>query len=508
MGRDVEKNDLTPDHNQINAMPPEVPLDTNLLTNVAKVQEALDNSSDLIIRYIDYSEYPSALALIYIDGMSKTREINEHILEPLTAAKSDSAPEAIKHHLKQVIAISNMQETTVLSAILTALISGKTVIAIDGDPCALVLDTKQIESRSISEPTTQTVIRGPKDCFTENLRTNTSLVRMRIQSPQLRLEQMRIGDVTQTAVEIMYVKGIADEAIVKEVRQRLQKIKINGVLESGYIESMIQDEQRSPFPTMMNTERPDIVAGNLLEGRISIFISGTPFVLIVPVTFTQFFQSPEDYYQNPYIGSMLRFLRLVAFLLALYAPSLYVAMITFHQALVPTVLLVSIAAQREAVPFPAAVEALIMEVTFEVLREAGIRMPRAVGPALSIVGALILGQAAVDAGFVSAAMVIIVSITAIASFALPYYNIGITARMLRFLLLIVASYCGLYGLLIVTLIGGMHMCGLRSFGVPYLAPMAPFRLREQKDVLLRFPIQSLSAPALKERTTNEAGERE
>ncbi|QHW31118.1 spore germination protein [Paenibacillus rhizovicinus] len=493
-----KKKDDTPDHSQINSLPPEAPLDTKLHNNVSKIQEALDNSSDLIVHIINHSGLPSALALIYIDGMSKSQQINEHILEPLSTStsKSDSTTETLNLHLKQVIAISNMQETNTLQAILFSLVSGKTVIVIDGDSNALILDTKQIESRSISEPTTQTVIRGPKDCFTENLRTNTSLVRARIQSPKLRLEQMRIGNVTQTAVEIMYVKEIADEAIVKEVRQRLQKINIDGVLESAYIESMIQDGQRSPFPTVLNTERPDIVAGNLLEGRIALFISGTPFVLIVPVTFTQFFQSPEDYYQNPYIGSMLRFLRLVAFLLALYAPSLYVAMITFHQALVPTVLLVSIAAQKEAVPFPAIVEALIMEVTFEVLREAGIRMPRAVGPALSIVGALILGQAAVDAGFVSAAMVIIVAITAIASFALPYYNIGITARMLRFLLLVVASYCGLYGLLIVTLIASMHMCGLRSFGVPYLAPMAPFRLREQKDMLLRFPIQSLSAPDL------------
>lgn len=481
-------------------MPAEAPIDTDLLHNVANIREALDNSSDLIVRFIDHAGRPGALALLYIDGMSKSQTINESILDPLTSSQSGPVPEAIKDRVKQAISIANIQETNTLPAILSALVSGRTVIAIDGGSSALLLDTKQIESRTISEPTTQTVIRGPKDCFTENLRTNTSLVRARIQSPKLRLEQTKIGDVTQTAVEIMYLKDIADEGIVTEVRRRLQNIQIDGILESGYIESFIQDKQQSPFPTVLNTERPDIVAGNLLEGRVAIFISGTPFVLIVPVTFTQFFQSPEDYYQNPYIGSMLRFLRLVAFLLSLYAPSLYVAMITFHQALVPTVLLISIAAQREAIPFPVIVEALLMEVTFEVLREAGIRMPRAVGPALSIVGALILGQAAVEAGLVSAAIVIIVSITAIASFALPNYNIGITARLLRFLLLFVASYCGLYGLLIATLIAGMHMCGLRSFGVPYLAPMAPFRLREQKDVLLRFPIQSLSGPDVSKRT--------
>ncbi|MDQ0242522.1 spore germination protein KA [Bacillus fengqiuensis] len=474
-----------------NSMPSEALMYEDLTENVARIKEDLGNSSDLIVRFIKHLDNPFAFAVIHIDGISNTQNINEHIIEPLLLYKSNLDSESLKDELEQRITISNIKEKNTLIDILSAIISGSTVILMDGHTTALILDTKEIESRSITEPTTQTVIRGPKDGFTEDLRKNTSLIRGRIQSPNLRLESMKIGEVTQTAVEMMYIKDIAADSIVKEVKERLQKINIDGILESAYIETFIQDEPHSPFPTVQNTERPDVVVGNLLEGRIAIFINGTPYVLIVPVTFTQLFQSPEDYYQNQYIGSMLRILRLVAFFLALYAPALYVAMITHHHALVPTVLLVSIAAQREAIPFPAIIEALIMEITFEVLREAGIRMPRAVGPALSIVGALILGQAAVEAGFVSAAMVIIVSITAIASFALPNYNIGITARTLRFLLLIVASYAGLYGVLIASLIIGMHMCGLRSFGVPYLAPMAPFRLAEQKDVLFRFSIQSL-----------------
>ena len=477
------------------------PLGKDLNEKVTQIKEELGNSPDLIVRFIKHKDNRFAFAVVHIDGVSNIQDINEHILEPLLTSKTNPDSTSLKDELEQIIAISNIKVKSTLKDILSAITSGNTVILIDGDMRALILDTKEFQTRSIAEPTTQTVIRGPKDCFTENLRTNTSLIRARVQSPNLRLEAMKIGEVTQTEVEMMYIKGIADESIVMEVKERLQKIMIDGILESAYIESFIQDEQKTPFPTVQNTERPDVVTANLLEGRVAIFIDGTPYVLIVPVTFLQFFQSPEDYYQNQFMGGMLRILRLGAFFLALYAPALYIAMITHHQSLVPTVLLVSIAAQREAVPFPAIIEAFIMEITFEGLREAGIRMPRAIGPALSIVGALILGQAAVQAGFVSAAMVIIVSVTAIASFALPNYNIGITARILRFILLIVASYSGLYGVLIASLFIGMHMCGLRSFGIPYLAPIAPFKLKEQKDAFFRFSIQNLvnrPDPAIKQ----------
>jgi spore germination protein KA len=363
--------------------------------NVQEIKEKLGNCSDFISRFIECNDNKFALAIIHIDGISSKNTIQEHILEPLLTCKSILDAKSLKDELEQTISISNIKEKNSLDDVLSAIVSGSTVILIDRDPTALILDTKQIESRSIAEPTTQTVIRGPKDSFTENLRVNTALVRGRIQNPKLRLDAMKIGDVTQTNVEIMYIKGIAEESIISEVKQRLKKIKIDGVLESAYLEDYIHDGKHTPFPTVQNTERPDVVAGNLLEGRVAIFINGTPYVLIVPVTFTQLFQSPEDYYQNQYIGSFLRLLRLAAFFLALFAPAIYIAMITHHQALVPTVLLVSIAAQREPIPFPAIIEAFIMELTFEVLREAGIRMPRAVGSALSIVGALILGQAAV-----------------------------------------------------------------------------------------------------------------
>ena len=291
-----------------------IPLEKSTKRNVEQVKEKLGSSADLIDRFIKHNENKYAFAVIHIDGISSTKIIQEHILEPLLIYKSSPDAVTLKDELEQKISISNIKENTTLKDVLSAIVSGSTVILIDGDTTALVLDTKEIESRSVAEPTTQTVIRGPKDSFTENLRTNTALVRGRIQSPNLRLDSMIIGEVTQTSVEIMYIKDIANDSIVKEVKQRIKNIKIDGILESSYVENFIRDDRHSPFPTVQNTERPDVVAGNLLEGRVAIFIGGTPYVLIVPVTFTQLFQSSDDYYQNQYIGSFLRLLRLGAFL--------------------------------------------------------------------------------------------------------------------------------------------------------------------------------------------------
>jgi spore germination protein KA len=373
----------------------------------------------------------------------------------------------------------------------SAVLTGDTVILLNGSSKIFIGNTKKLQSRAVTEPTSQTVVRGPKDSFTENLRTNTSLIRARIQDSNLRLDSMKIGSVTQTDIGIMYIQGNADERIVEEIKERLKEIKVDGVLESNYIEEFIRDDRTTIFPLLLNTERPDAVVGNLLEGRIAIIVQGTPFVLIAPAIFSQFFQSPEDYYQNYYISSFLRILRFGSFFLSMYASAIYLALITHHQGLIPNTLMVSLMAQRERVPFPAIVEMIVMELAFEMLREAGIRMPRAIGPAVSIVGALILGQAAVEAGFVSAAVVIIVAISAISNFTLPSTSIVNAARGFRFILILISAFIGLYGILLMTLCIWLHISSLRSFGIPYFSPFAPFDFKEQKDTLVRFSLPSL-----------------
>lgn len=471
------------------------PLSEELHRNIAHLKQELGESSDVVIRFIKNKDHSFVLGIVHIDGISNTQHINQYIIEPLSkcliSSNSIFSFQDVHEKLEPLLSVSGLQVGQRFDELLTAVLTGGTAIVIDGCTEVLIANTVDFQSRTVSEPSTQTVIRGPKDSFTENLRTNTSLVRSRIQSPSLRLKAITIGEITNTTVEMMYVEGVADESIVREIWQRLNQIEIDGVLESGYIEQFIQDDQKTIFPTLLNTERPDVVAGNLLEGRVAIFVHGTPYVLIAPATFVQFFQVSEDYYENQYIGTILRMLRFGAFFLSLFAPAFYIAVMTHHQGLIPTVLLVSLSAQREGVPFPAIVEALIMEMTFEVLREAGIRMPRAVGQALSIVGALILGQAAVQAGFVSAAMVIMVSLTGIANFAIPNYSFAIAARILRFALLLIASFIGLYGILLSSLCIALHLCSLRTFGVPYFAPIAPFRLSEQKDVVFHFSLKSL-----------------
>ncbi|AJI23748.1 spore germination protein [Priestia megaterium] len=472
------------------------PLYDDVNKNIERLLNELGNSSDISFRMVE-SPYQKTLkaAVIHVDGLADENIINENIMTPLIQWLKESnqvvTVKEIEEQIPQILTVSQLTIKENWHEFVSAVLTGDTVILLNGSSKIFIGNTKKLQSRAVTEPTSQTVVRGPKDSFTENLRTNTSLIRARIQDSNLRLDSMKIGSVTQTDIGIMYIQGNADERIVEEIKERLKEIKVDGVLESNYIEEFIRDDRTTIFPLLLNTERPDAVVGNLLEGRIAIIVQGTPFVLIAPAIFSQFFQSPEDYYQNYYISSFLRILRFGSFFLSMYASAIYLALITHHQGLIPNTLMVSLMAQRERVPFPAIVEMIVMELAFEMLREAGIRMPRAIGPAVSIVGALILGQAAVEAGFVSAAVVIIVAISAISNFTLPSTSIVNAARGFRFILILISAFIGLYGILLMTLCIWLHISSLRSFGIPYFSPFAPFDFKEQKDTLVRFSLPSL-----------------
>ncbi|GAB1771883.1 spore germination protein [Priestia megaterium] len=472
------------------------PLYDDVNKNIERLLNELGNSSDVSFRMVE-SPHQNTLkaAVIHLDGLADENIINENIMTPLIQWFKESnqvvTVEEIEEQIPQMLTVSQLTIKENWHEFVSAVLTGDTVILMNGSSKIFIGNTKKLQSRTVTEPTSQTVVRGPKDSFTENLRTNTSLIRARIQDSNLRLDSMKIGSVTHTDIGIMYIQGNADERIVEEIKERLKGIEVDGILESNYIEEFIRDDRTTIFPLLLNTERPDAVVGNLLEGRIAIIVQGTPFVLIAPAIFSQFFQSPEDYYQNYYIASFLRILRFGSFFLSMYASAIYLALITHHQGLIPNTLMVSLMAQRERVPFPAIVEILVMELAFEMLREAGIRMPRAIGPAVSIVGALILGQAAVEAGFVSAAVVIIVAISAISNFTLPSTSIVNAARGFRFILILISAFIGLYGILLMTLCIWLHISSLRSFGVPYFSPFAPFDFKEQKDTLARFSLPSL-----------------
>ncbi|SEN23619.1 spore germination protein [Lihuaxuella thermophila] len=466
-------------------------LDTSLSKNIERIQEIFYHSSDLIIREIQIGKTePIKAGIIYIEGLADLPSIHDYIMESLmldmdeTNRKQQNYFDFIK---QQVLTIGDIAYISDFDSLIKAILNGGAVILLDQQAQGIHAKAKGWKDRDISEPHSQTLVRGPREGFTETFSTNTSLIRRKIKLPDLCLETYTIGRMTQTEVGIMYIKGTAGEHIVQEVRKRIRSIDMDGVLESAYIEEMIQDHSLTPFPTIYNTERPDVVAAALLEGRVAILTQGTPFVLVVPALFNQFYQSPEDYYHRADISTLIRLLRLLALFIAFLGPSLYVAITTFHQEMLPTPLPVGLAAQREGIPFPAFVEALLMETTFEILREAGIRMPRAVGQAISIVGTVVIGDAAVNAGLASPAMVIVVSITAISSFIIPSYDMSISIRILRFLIMALASSFGLFGIFVGIFALVLHLCSLSSFGVPYTAPFAPFIVSDQRDALFRFP---------------------
>ncbi|MFT4416337.1 spore germination protein [Fredinandcohnia humi] len=481
-------------------------IDTSLKTTLQLIKTTLGNSTDIVIREFSIGTDGSIrVAILYTDGLADKTFVQDFILKPLIVdirsadlevdlKDSGNLLDFLKYHSLDTGDLKKLHDMT---SLYNHLLSGDTILLLEGHSEAITISSRGWADRGVQEPSSQTVVRGPKDGFSETLRTNTALIRRRIKDPSLWIETFIVGKKTKTDVAIVYLKGVATDSVIKEVKERIKRIDVDSILEGGYIEEFIQDETYTPFPTVYNSERPDAIAGGILEGRVAIIVDGTPFVLLVPALFVQFLQSTEDYYQRTDIATMTRLLRFISFLLSLLVPSAYIAVTTFHQEMLPTTLLVSLAAQREGVPFPAFVEAVLMEVTFEILREAGVRMPRAVGSAISIVGALVLGQAAVEAGIVSAAMVIVVSLTAISSFVSPQFNMSIAVRLLRFGFMLLAASFGLFGIIVGLIAMVLHMCSLRSFGVPYLTPLAPFIPSGQKDTLFRLPHWALySRPRL------------
>ncbi|GHH99426.1 spore germination protein [Neobacillus kokaensis] len=468
-----------------NAIQVEGSLYESLDENLNKLQSIYDECSDVIFRHFFISGKEKAL-LIYIEGMTNIEEIDNNVLSPLMQ-ESEVLINDVKTMMEKKVPVSNIKEMKTFFDCVQEISVGNPVIIINGEKTGFSLGLSKWEKRSVEEASAEPVVRGPREGFVETILVNTSMLRKKIKSPVLKMHSMQIGRYTKTKVVIAFMEGIADKTLIEEVKNRLNRIEIDGVWESGMIEEFIEDNPYSPFPQVLATERPDVVTSNLLEGRVAILVDGTPFSIVVPTTIYSLLQSSEDYYARFLIGTAIRWLRYVFLVISLLLPSLYVAVITYHHEMVPTTLLISMAASHEQIPFPALVEALIMEITFEALREAGVRLPKQVGAAVSIVGALVIGDAAVSAGIVSAPMVMVVAITGIASFTIPRYSAAIAIRMLRFPMILLSGTLGLLGIMLGVITIVIHLCTLRSFGVPYLSPMAPTKLRDMKDVLIRAP---------------------
>lgn len=484
-GDDWRKN---PDISMREAQVETAALSSSLEHNLRILKQYTGPSYDISVRRFTASGKVPA-AMVRVDGLTENKTLERilHTLiidsrlmkEPAGGKQIDAAI------LERILTVDEVREAENVAEIFTALSIGDAALLFQGNPRAFLCDAKGFDTREITEPGAEMTIRGPREGFVENLRTNTSLIRRRIRIPHLWIERITIGKLTRTEVAFAYIKGLVAEKTLREIRERLERIKVDGVLESGILEEYISDTPYTLFPLVRRTERADVVTAALLEGRVAVFTDGTPHVLVLPAEISMLLQSPDDHYERSPAGSFIRLLRSTAIVISLVLPGFYVAVINFHQELLPTTLLLRVTAAREGVPFPVIVEVLLMEVLFEVLREAGIRLPAAIGPAISIVGALILGDAAIRAGLVSPAVVIVIALTAIASFATPVFSLAISIRMLRFLFTLAGAVFGLFGVQFILFVIVVHLCSLRSFGIPYMSPVAPFIWGDMKDNILR-----------------------
>ncbi len=444
----------------------------------------------LKVRDIYISFLQKEAVIFYVEGAALTKSVESKVIKPLVSdtVRTPHEEDVATFILEQVLTVSTGEKVNKVENLVNELIRGNTVILIEDEYEGIVVETEDFKVRPVSEATNEIVVKGPMEAFNESASTNRSLVRKRLKDPDLMCEMMTVGKREPQEVTLMYIKDIAADDIVRNVKKRVNEIDIDVVLDLTILEHLFENKPYSLLPATMTTERPDRTASFLREGHVVLLMEGSPLALIVPITFWTLFHTAEDQYLRWVSGNYLRIIRLVGLMITLLAPGLYIAVTTFHPEMLPTDLLLAIAASRERIPFPAIWEILLMEVTFEILREAGIRIPTVIGPTIGIVGAIILGQAAVEANIVSPTLVIVVAITGLASFTIPDIGFNIAVRITRFILLLSANFLGFFGLSLCAVILLVYAASYSSFGVPFFSPLAPI-YPSSKDLFTRPPVQ-------------------
>jgi len=496
-------------------------LSDDLEQNLKRLKELfrLPENKDLVIREFQVAtQPPTPAAACFMEGLTNTGIINDHIMQPLmllshldhhAGAAGEDGPSSFSPEmvLKRLLPGNQSTEKYDLASMADALLSGDTVLLFAGSRVAIAVETKSPPTRSVGKPETERVIWGPHDAFTEAFRVNVALVRRRLKDPRVVTEVLTVGEISKTYVGLMYIDTIAHPKLVAEVKRRIEAIKVDIVNSSSILEQYIEDNPNSLLPGSLLTERPDRTAAYLSEGHVAILTDTSPNAIICPITFWSLLQTSEDYYLRYPFGSVLRWIRLMATLIALTLPALYIAVINYHQEMLPTELMLFIASTREQVPMPAVAELLVMDVVFELIREAGTRIPSVIGPTIGLVASLVLGQAAVEAKIVSPIMILIVAITGLASFAIPNYLVGFGVRVMRFFLLALSTVLGFYGLAAGLFILLIMLAAERSFGVPYLTPVAPAR-GKVRDILNRPPLYRMEERPGYTRTSNQQRQEE
>lgn len=479
-------------------------LSDSLDENVTRLKSVfrMPANKDLVVRNLQIATQPPTRAVVcFMDGLADKPTLNEHILKPLMLlahldhhvdGEGESGPTvfSLETVIQRLLPGHQVSEKHDMNEVAQALLSGDSVLLFENAHTAVVVETKGFPSRSVSPPQNEKVILGPQDGFTESWRVNAALVRRRLKDPRVVTDILTVGEVSQTYVGMMYIDGIAPPKLVAEVKRRVEGINVDIVTDSGILEQYISDNPESLLPGILTTERPDRIAAYLSEGHVALLVDNSPQVLVCPITFWGLLQTAEDYYLRWPFATPIRYIRFTAILVAIVGPALYAATLNYHQEMIPTELMLFIASSRENVPLPSVVELVLMDLTFELIREAGLRIPSPLGPTIGLVASLVLGQAAVSARIVSPLMIIVVAVTGLASFAIPNYVASFGIRSMRFVFLAAAAVLGFYGVGAIGFLTVLYLAGLRTFGVPYLSPIAPNRGRAS-DVLTRRPMYDM-----------------
>ena len=469
--------------------------------NITLIEELFSESQDFIGRkFAPGGAGAPTLYMAYFDAMTNREMMDLSVIRRLfdmdwASLTPEEKGENIYETLRdRGIATTDISETDDMFDILYFINAGDTAVFIDGCEKCCVVATRGFPNRGIQSAELEVVVQGPREAFSEVMRFNTALIRRRIRDNHLRVIQSKMGKRSLTDIAVVYMDDIVRPEVLAEVQKRLEDIEIDGILDSGSVEQFIEESWLSPFPQVQLTERPDKAASSILEGRIAIIVDNSPFVIIVPVTLNTFFQASEDYYSRWQVMSVTRFLRFVGAFIAVALPAVYLAVALYHPSMIPLLMVSRLAEASQAVPFPAVIEFILLDAAFELLREAGIRLKSASGGTIGIVGGLIIGQAAVEAGLVSPIVVIIVALTGIATFSIPSVSLVYGFRLVKYGMLLLSAFLGFFGLLIGMIIALVHLAGLKSFGFPYLMPFAASEMNgyeDLKDSLFRFPLFSL-----------------
>lgn len=461
-------------------------IDTSLSTNINQLKQTFNLAPDLVIRHIQSDPAAASAALVYLDEMVDKHAINSIILHDLVHATPD------KHFRLTDYNRGGIQLASDWKLIEDSILHGDSVLFVDGLPTVCIYNTKGWPQRAVEDSKIEASLRGSHQGFVETGSQNIALIRRYIPNKELKIKVLTVGERGKATVSILYLGDVANLEVLTELETRINEIEIDAITNTGELAELIEDNPYSPFPQFLLTERPDTSASHILEGRFVVVVDRSPTVLVAPAIFVSFFQSVDDYNSRWLIASFIRLLRYFALFIALFLPAAYIAFISFNYEVIPVQFILSIAETRARVPFPPFIEAIVMEITLEMMREASIRLPTAIGQTIGIVGGIIIGQAAVQAGIVSNIMVIVVASTAIASFIIPNYDMGASIRLLRFPMMLLASMFGIVGIVTGCIVLVVHFVSLESLGTPYASPLAPWRFSDMKDVFVRLPLWKMS----------------